>query len=79
MGSHQERVVREGAAQVRVLRLSWHGRAAAGINYLNRVCRGETTASAVLDGHPNLVQTLADIFCSNGLIIDQFKRKTQSI
>jgi len=40
------------------------------------LCCDETTASAVLDGHPDLVQTLVITFCNSG-VGDHFSSKSQ--
>jgi hypothetical protein len=40
------------------------------------LCLDETTASAILDSQPDLVQTLVDTFCTSGFC-EKFKCKTQ--
>jgi len=43
---------------------------------ISNLCYDETTATAVLDGHPDLVQAIADTFCNVG-VCEQFMSKSQ--
>ena len=43
---------------------------------ISNLCCDETTASAVLDSHPDLVQGLAETFCNVG-VSDKFRGKSQ--
>ena len=53
-----------------------HSIAVQTMDTIYNLCRDETTAAAVFDGHPDLVQSLVDTFCNSG-VNDQFKCKSQ--